>query len=158
METSREFDVNCITEVELIYRNPLKPSLRPVVSTAKMAYELFMKTWDLDKIELQEQFKVMLLNRANKVLGIVTVSAGGTNATVVDKKLIFATALKANASKIILAHNHPSGGLKPSDSDLVMTDKVALAGKVVEISVEDHLIITRDSYYSFRDDGLINVW
>lgn len=97
-----------------------------MVTGTKLAYEIFLKHWDSSKIELQEHFKVMLLNRGNKVLGIFPMSMGGFSATIVDRKLIFATALKSNASKIILAHNHL-----------------------------DHLIITLDGYYSYADEGLI---
>lgn len=155
METSREFDVNCITEVELIYRNPLKPSLRPVVRSAKEAYELFMKNWNLDKIEIQEEFKIMLLNRACKVLGIFTLALGGPNSVIVDRKLLFATVLKANAGRIILAHNHPSGGLKPSEADLLLTKTLTAAAGLLEIAIEDHLIITRENYYSIMEEGVI---
>lgn len=156
METKNElFDANCITEVELVYRNPLKPSHRPVVRTGKEAYELFMKNWDMDKIELQEEFKIMLLNRSCKVLGIFTLALGGPNSVVVDRKLLFATVLKANAGRIILAHNHPSGGLKPSEADQSLTKALTLAARLLEITIEDHLIITNDGYYSFAEEGLI---
>lgn len=149
------FDVNCIAEVELIYKNKVSPALRPKITSTVSAYEMFLKNWDSGKIELQEQFKVMLLNRGNKVLGIFPMSIGGVNATIVDRKLIFATALKANASKIILAHNHPSGILRPSHSDAQLTNNIVAAAKVLEIDVLDHLIISLDGYYSFADEGLI---
>lgn len=156
MEERKEiFDVNCIAEVELIYKNPVKPSSRPKISGSKSAYEMFISSWDAGKIELQEHFKIMLLSRGNKVLGIFPLSIGGVNATVVDRKLIFATALKANASAIILSHNHPSGSLQPSDADIALTKFIVSAGKILEVKVLDHLIITTDGYYSFADDGLI---
>ncbi|MBL7706837.1 MAG: JAB domain-containing protein [Taibaiella sp.] len=154
MEKSREFDVNRITEVELLYRNPLTPSQRPVVRSAKEAYELFMKNWDMDKIEIQEEFKVMLLNRSCKVLGIFTLALGGPNSVVVDRKLLFATVLKANAGRIILAHNHPSGAYIPSTEDVALTSSLALAAKTLDIQIEDHLIVTRETYYSFKDNGI----
>ncbi|MNJ95310.1 hypothetical protein D3C87_130200 [compost metagenome] len=156
MENQNEiFDVNYVAEVELIYKNQVKPALRPMVTNASSTYQMFLNSWDLGKIELQEHFKVMLLNQGNKVLGIFSMSAGGVSATVVDRKLIFATALKANASKIILAHNHPSGSLRPSTSDIDLTKMIVTAGKILEITVLDHLIITREGYYSFADEGLI---
>lgn len=154
-ERTAYFDVNCIAEVDIIYKNKVSPTLRPTITCTKSAYEVFLKSWDAGKIELQEHFKVMLLNRGNKVLGIFPMSIGGAHATIVDRKLIFATALKANASKIILAHNHPSGILRPSSSDNQLTQNIVAAGKVLEIDVLDHLIITRDGYYSFADEGLI---
>ena len=102
-----------------------------------------------------EQFKIMLLNRANKILGIFTVSTGGVAGTVADPKVLFAAALKGNASSIILAHNHPSGNLKPSEADRQLTNKLSQAGKLLDISVLDHLIITADEYFSFADEGLL---
>jgi DNA repair protein RadC len=97
----------------------------------------------------------MLLNRANKILRIFTVSTGGVAGTVADPKVIFATALKGNASSIILAHNHPSGNLKPSEADRQLTNRLTQAGKLLDISVLDHLIITAEEYFSFADEGLI---
>ena len=102
---------------------------------------------------MQEQFKILLLNRANKVLGIYEVSTGGMSGTVADPKLIFATALKACASSIILSHNHPSGNLKPSNADLQLTQKVKEGGKLLDIEVYDHIILTTEGYYSFADEG-----
>ena len=94
----------------------------------------------------------MLLNRANKILGIFTVSTGGVAGTVADPKVTFATALKGNASSIILAYNHPSGNLKPSEADRQLTNKLSQAGKLLDISVLDHLIITAEEYFSFADE------
>jgi len=99
--------------------------------------------------------KILLLNRANKCLGIFTVSQGGTTSTEVDAKLIFATALKCNAINIILAHNYPSGNLSPSGADTQLTKKLKEGGKLLNIDVLDHIIITEDGYYSFADEGKI---
>ncbi|MEN5232463.1 JAB domain-containing protein [Sphingobacterium faecium] len=154
-ERNEIFDAHLVTEVELIYKNPLKPSQRPQVTTSKAAYEIFYNTWDKDKIELLEQFKIMLLNRANKVLGIFIISTGGITATVVDIRLIFAAAIKANATSILLAHNHPSGATNPSVADKQITEKIVSAGKILDISVFDHLIITKHGYFSFADNGLL---
>jgi len=98
----------------------------------------------------------MLLNRAYKVLGIVPISRGGIGGTVVDLKLIFGTAFKAGASNIILAHNHPSGNLLPSNQDLALTKKIVAAGNIVDIKIIEHLIITNEGYYSFSDEGLLD--
>lgn len=100
-----------------------------------------------------EQFKVLLLNNANKVLGIADISTGGISSTVADPRIVFATALKANASKIILAHNHPSGNLQPSQTDKELTAKMKEGGRYLDLHVIDHLIITNDGYYSFGDQG-----
>jgi len=90
---------------------------------------------------LIEQFKVILLNRANKVLGIFDVSTGGSTATVAEPKIIFVAAIKANACGIIVAHNHPSGNLSASHSDIQLTRKLKDGGKLLEIPVVDHLMI-----------------
>ena len=97
----------------------------------------------------------MLLNRANRVIGISDISTGGVSGTVADPKVIFGIALKANASSIILAHNYPSGNLNPSQPDVSLTNRLKQAGKILQLSVLDHLIITRDGYYSFADEGLM---
>lgn len=145
-----------ITEVELVYRNKAKVSERPEVRISDDAYELLMKSWDMDKIELQEQFRVMLLDRKNSCIGVSTIATGGMVDCLVDAKLVFATALKAGASSIILAHNHPSGNCKPSPSDKSLTERFAAAGKLLEIAVLDHLIVSKEGFTSFADNGLIS--
>lgn len=144
-----------VAEVELLYRSTVKPALRPKITSSRTAYEVLLPGWDQNKIEFVEQFKVLLMNTANKVLGIYEMSTGGVAATVVDAKLIFSAALKANASGIILSHNHPSGNLQPSSADINLTKKLDEGGKFLDIRVLDHLIVTPDGYYSFRDEGLL---
>jgi len=102
-----------------------------------------------------EIFKVMMLNRNNRVTKIETISVGGVAGTVVDPKIIFKRALEEQASSIILCHNHPSGNLKPSQPDLNLTKKLCAAGKTLEVNVLDHLIISDQGYFSFLDEGLI---
>ena len=147
--------LNMVSEVELIYKNKVKSSERPVVKSAKECYELLKLTWDENKIEFVEQFKVVLMNRAQRVLGIYELSVGGVAGTVADLKLVFTAALKANACNIILSHNHPSGNLKPSRSDEEQTKKIATAGMYLDIKVIDHIIATSEGYYSFADEGLL---
>ncbi len=144
-----------VSEIQLSYSHRIKPSLLPKITHSKDAYQILKNSWDFNKIEFVEQFKVMLLNRANKVLGICEVSTGGTCATVADPKIIFSVALKSMASGIIVAHNHPSGNLNPSQTDLDLTKKLKEAGKFLELQLLDHVIITSEGYYSFADEGLI---
>ena len=144
-----------LSEIQLSYKSKVKASARAEVSNSKDAYKLLIHQWDRSKIEFVEQFKVLLLNRANKAIGEYEVSTGSSTATIADPKLIFAAAIRTNASGIILAHNHPSGNLNPSDADISLTKRIVEAGKFLEITVLDHLIITSESYYSFADDGLI---
>jgi DNA repair protein RadC len=144
-----------VSEVELIYKSKVKASERPKISDSREAYALLMFYWNLNKIELFEEFKVIFLNQSNKVLGIFNVSTGGITGTVADPRLIFSAALKASACNIMLAHSHPSGNLKPSRADEELTYKLKNAGQFLDIRVIDHLIVTKDQYFSFADEGLI---
>jgi DNA repair protein RadC len=144
-----------VSEVELIYRSKVKVSERPIVKDSKTAYELLLKNWDLDKIELLEDFKILLLNQAHRVLGIFQLSRGGITGTVADPRLIFGAAIKACATSIILSHSHPSGNLKPSRADEELTNKIRQAGCFLDIRVTDHIIISTTGYFSFADEGLL---
>src|SRR5690554_7414209 len=109
METTiknRQFEV---AEIQRSYKTKVKPSQRPSISSSKDAFAILLQSWDDEKLEFVEQFKILLLNRANRVLGIYEASTGGVSGTVADPKLIFAAAIKSGSSSVILAHNHPSG-------------------------------------------------
>lgn len=156
METlATEDNWKMVSEIELVYRTAIRPSHRPQVNSSASAYEILLAGWDPGKIEFIEQFKVLLLSRSNRVLGQYELSTGGTTGTVVDVRLIFAAALKANASGIIMAHNHPSGTLAASQADRDITKKVKEAGRILEIPLLDHLIVTTEGYYSFADQGML---
>jgi DNA repair protein RadC len=144
-----------VAEVELVYKSKVKPSERPLVSSSDKCYQLLLQTWDENKIDFVEQFKVLLLNRCNRVLGIYELSTGGITGTVADVRLIMTAALKANAVSIILSHNHPSGNLKPSRADEELTKKIKTAGFYLDIKVLDHVIVTSEGYYSFADEGVL---
>lgn len=103
-----------------------------------------------------EEFWILLLNRANRIIQSINISKGGVAGTVVDAKIIFKKALEHGASSIILAHNHPSGNAQPSQADIDITKKLKTAGKTLDISVLDHLIIAQNNkYYSFADEGIM---
>jgi len=144
-----------VSEIELLYKPTIKPSLRPKITASSDAFNIFKTSWNPSTLELFEEFKVLLTNRANKVLGILNVSKGGITGTVADPKLIFASALKAAACGMILAHNHPSGNLSPSQADIDLTRKIKEGGKLLEIQLLDHIILTSEGYYSFADEGII---
>lgn len=144
-----------VAELELIYKTKVNAKERPRVQTSRDAYLLFKENWDQHKIQLVEQSKLLLLNQANRVLGIYEVSSGGITSTVVDPKLIFAVALKSGACNIILCHNHPSQHIIPSLTDEQLTQRLKEGGKLLEIKVLDHLIICAEGYYSFADEGLL---
>jgi DNA repair protein RadC len=147
--------LNKVAEVEIRYRNKMRVSERPIIHNSNDAYQILLANWNKDKIEYVEEFKIVLLNFSNSVLGISHISSGSGRATIADPKIIFTTALKANVSSIILFHNHPSGSLKPSQEDLSITTKLVECGKLLEIKVLDHLIVTRNGYLSICDEGLM---
>lgn len=144
-----------VAEVELVYKTTVKPSQRPKINSVKDSYELLKELWNENTIEMQEEFKVMLLNRGNKVIGVYEASAGGLTGTVADPRLILAAAIKSLAVSIILSHNHPSGNLKPSRADEELTQKIKVAAAYHDIKVIDHIIISSEGYYSFANEGLL---
>lgn len=156
MNSNTSFNACSVSEIELHYRTNVKPSERPKINCSQNAYDILHQHWSDEKLELLEEFKILLLNRANRVLGIVNISTGGVTGTVADPKIIFSSALKANACSIILAHNHPSGNLKPSEADIKLTTRMKQAGQLLDISVLDHIILTSDQYFSMADNGIIN--
>lgn len=155
METKISLNGMAVAEIELVYRSKVKAAERPRITSSKDAYDILLNYWDENKIEFIEQFKILLVNRGNKVLGVYEVSTGGVTGTVADPRLIFAAALKANATAIILAHNHPSSNLKPSQADEQLTHKIKEGGRYLDIQVLDHLIVCSDGYYSMADEGLL---
>lgn len=125
---------------------------RPQVRSSRDSYNLIAPILqDLP----HEEFWILLLNRANRILSREQISLGGVAGTVVDAKIIFRKALQGQASSIILIHNHPSGNLRPSQADVEITRKLKTAGKAIDIPVLDHLIISERGYYSFADEGLM---
>lgn len=154
MEKSSLQSLFAVTEVELVYRNKVRPENRPKLMDSASVYDVLLNAWDMNRIELVEQFKIVLLDRSNSCLGISDISSGGLSACFVDPRIVFATVLKARASSVILAHNHPSCNLKPSQADIELTKKLKAGGALLDVLVLDHLIVTPFSYYSFADDGL----
>lgn len=126
-----------------------------ICQSSKDIFDFLEKIFPVDDREYNESFWIMFLNRRNKVIGYQMVSSGGVAGTVVDPKMIFQAALLSNAASIILSHNHPSGDTKPSDADIKLTKKLSEAGKLLEIIVLDHVIISKTQYYSFADEGMM---
>jgi len=110
--------------------------------------------YDLEGLD-HEQFWVLLLNRGNIIIDAINISKGGVSATVVDPKLIFASALQEKASGIILFHNHPSGNISPSKSDITLTRKLKGGGELLEINIIDHIIVGQNTYFSFADEQML---
>lgn len=154
-ELTQQQNLPLVGEVELVYRSKTKASERPVITNSLDSTKVLREIYDIDTIEHHEEFKVLLLNRANRVLGAYTAGKGGQAATIADPKMIFQAALKANAASIIISHNHPSGSLKPSSADIAITNKLVNAGSMLDINVLDHIIITADGYFSFADERIL---
>lgn len=122
----------------------------PQIACSKDIYKIMLPLYeDLN----HEEFWVILLNTANKVIGKSMLSKGGRAGTVVDVKILFEEVLSYKATSVILTHNHPSGNIRPSDQDLNLTKRIVAAGRLLDIKVLDHLIFANTGYYSFADEG-----
>ena len=145
-----------VNEISISYKERTNLSQAPSVKNSCDAAEILYKNWDKNSIGLHETFKVLLLNNSNKVKGVYELSKGGITGTLVDMRILFATVLKSLSVAIILAHNHPSGKLQASNSDIELTKKIRDAAELFDIKVLDHLIITPNgNYYSFADNHII---
>jgi len=145
-----------IPELDISYKKKIKSNFLVKITSSKSANEVLRMLWS-NKIELCEEFMLLLLNRNNKCLGWIKVSQGSIEGTVVDIKIILAIAIKAFASAIIVGHNHPSGNLNPSSSDITLTKRLKECCKLFEIKLLDHIILSGDidQYFSMSDEGII---
>jgi DNA repair protein RadC len=144
-----------VAEIQVSYYPKFKASDRPVITSSRDAYKVFLSKWNMGQINLREQFYMLILNKASRVIGVIEISSGGMAGTMTDPKMIFSIALKSCGSFLVFAHNHPSQNLVPSTQDLEVTKRLVEVGKLLDLHVFDHLIITEDRYYSFGDEGLI---
>ena len=142
-----------VAEVSLAYSLKIPASERPKIGGSPDVFNLLKDSWE--NIDFVETFKVILLSRANKVLGIYEHSKGGGSGTVIDCRNVMQSAVLSNAHGIILAHNHPGGQLKPSEADIRITEKLKAGGQFLGIAVLDHVILTSEGYYSMSDEGII---
>lgn len=142
-----------VGEVELTYKSTSRS--RSKIYSSEDAYKILLPTYKEGTICYKEYFKVLLLSQSNQVLGYTLISEGGITETCADVRVILQAALLTNSVALILAHNHPSGNLKPSRQDMEITKQVKEAAKLMRISVIDHLILTDAGYYSFADEGLL---
>lgn len=127
------------------------------ITSSRDAADFIRETFGEGQVELQEQFIVLYLNQANEIIGYYKHSKGAINATVADIRIVLATALKALAVSMVIAHNHPSGNLKPSRADEQLTDKIKQSSTLMDVKLLDHIIVTRESFYSFADEGLLGL-
>lgn len=142
-----------VSEIQVSYK-PNK-MVTSKIATSFDAVQIIRKFWNEETIEMQEEVKVILLNNSNCVLGIYNLSKGGITSSLVDVRLVLSVALKCLSPGIILVHNHPSGDLKPSSADLDIVKKLKEGCKIIDITLFDSIIITKESYMSFADDGLL---
>jgi DNA repair protein RadC len=143
-----------LSEIHVSYKPGLSSSTT-TITNSQNAYEIFKSLFPADSISLQEQFVVLYLNRANKVIGSYQLSKGGLTGTIADVILILCVALKTLVTGLILAHNHPSGNLKPSEADIQLIQKLKDASKLMDIEWLDHMILNSNGYFSFTKDGII---
>jgi len=144
-----------VSEIELLYHNKVPAAQRPAIKSSQAAYDLLLDVWDLNKIELVEQTNMLLLDSSKRCLGVSRISTGGITHCIIDPRIVFSTALTARAHGIILAHNHPTENLKPSQPDIDLSKKLHNGSKLLDIRMIDHIILSRSNYFSFADNGLI---
>lgn len=143
-----------LSEIKIAYSTKVKFKDMQKITSSRDCESVLRNIWS-PQLELREEFYLLLLNRANKVVGWHCISQGGLDSTVADIRIIFSITLKCVACGIIVAHNHPSGNLKPSETDIALTRKIKEAGKLLDITLFDHLILSNEGYYSFADEGML---
>ncbi|MBC5643562.1 JAB domain-containing protein [Parabacteroides sp. BX2] len=145
-----------VCDVKLTYKTKVKSSERPVIVLAEDVYRLLIDyVYDKEIIQYKECLKLILLNKAGKLLGVAHISEGGIDETSADIRIIMQAAILGNASSIILTHNHPSGNLKPSTQDDLVTENLRKAAKLFNITLLDHIIVTDSGYFSYLDEGRV---
>ena len=145
--------IGIVAALELGRRRKLSESVnRKKIASSRDIYDIFHPLLaDLPN----EEFWIILLNRSNKIIERQKISQGGISGTVTDIRIILKIALEKLASSLILCHNHPSGNPKPSEADISITKKIKESGKLMDITLLDHIIVTDGNYYSFADEGII---
>ncbi|MXP05675.1 JAB domain-containing protein [Apibacter sp. B3706] len=145
--------IEIITSLEIGRRKSLQQALKKEkISSSKDAYNILQPIiGDL----MIEEFWVIYLSRSNKILSKEKISQGGITGTMVDNRLIFKHAIELNAVSLIISHNHPSGNIQPSNSDIQITHEIKKAGNLLNITLMDHLIVTQTSFFSFADENLL---
>ena len=146
---------NFVPEIKVSYSSKMKMEDAQVIRSSRDAAKIFRSFYGEGEMEFREHAYLLLLNRRNKVKGCFHLGIGSVSGVFVDPKVIFAVALKTMTSAIMICHNHPSGATYPSEPDLALTRKLKEAGKVLEIPLLDHIILTKSDYTSMADRGLM---
>ena len=141
-------------EITVSYKNNVKASERKIITNPQDAY-CCLKPFYAGCMEHHEEVYAIFLNKGERALGVSQIAKGGIDCSVVDVKIILQIALKVNATGIILSHNHPTGIVRPSNNDINLTNLLKKACQYLEITLRDHIILTKDTYYSFANEGFI---
>jgi DNA repair protein RadC len=144
-----------LPQIEVSVRIKNKGVEKHRIQCSNDIYQLSKLMFNQGTIEWTEEAIIMCMNRNNELIGFKCISSGGMAGTVIDPKVVFTIALQCSAHSVILMHNHPSGNLKTSQADDIVTNKLVEAGRMLEIQVLDHIIVTTESYYSYADNGRI---
>ena len=144
---------NFVGEIKVSYKRHSSP-VRIRVNGASQVNEVLREVWN-DDLDYRESFNVLAMNNQCDILGYAELFKGGVSSTIVDERMVFQLLLNVNATGFIVAHNHPSGTLRPSNPDRELTKKLSACGKLFNIGLMDHLILAGDSYYSFAENGEI---
>ena len=157
MNSNSNNQIPMVCEVKISYNPTVKPSERPVLRSSQEIFRLLTDShvFSPDTIEHREFFKILLLNKANRMLGVMHLSEGSMDGTVIDVRHIMQGSILSNAAGLVLCHNHPSGNCTPSAQDDTVTHQVKQACALFSIRILDHLIISPYSYYSYADEGRI---
>ena len=148
-KTVYQYKLSCSVVQEFEHQNTRISCSRDIANFLRVI-------WEPGSMSLYERFYVVFLSKANNICGFAEVSSGGQAGTVVDVKQLFVRALMGNAAAIIVSHNHPSGNLQPSQADIDLTKRIVQAGKILDMPVLDHIIISEyKGYYSFADEGMM---
>jgi len=156
---TKEEDINqlkgswTVAEIEISYKPIITD--HTIISSLSQAYELIKQLWDMDKINLQEQFAALFFNQSKKIIGWKVLSTGNMTKCIVDVKLLVSLALHCMCTHVMIIHNHPSGNLKVSQPDESITLTIKDALKLIDVQLIDHLIIVENGYLSFNDEGLL---
>jgi DNA repair protein RadC len=147
-------DYFTIPEVSISFKDKVKTSERAVIRSSADAARIMATAFE-GCMEHHEEMYALLLNRANRVMGITCIAKGGLSGITIDVRIVLQTALKASCSSILICHNHPSGSTLPSQEDKALTKKIKEGCHAVGLELSDHLIVTEESYTSFADEGLL---
>lgn len=164
MQTTLQFPSNQKSPA-VIYANELSLSYRRSVAltdpqchklnNSRRIAEFLRIVWNKEDLAIREAFYLLCFSTGMDLVGFYKISEGGIDSVSVDTRLLFSTALLCRSSSIVVAHNHPSGTLKPSSADNAITKRIAAGGELLGIKLHDHIIMTETTYYSFGDEGLL---